>query len=180
MSVFGCEKSIVKWKHLLYDVEQLIQIVSTKEVFPMSILTQVCDKMQKLLTHTADEAARHCGLVQRHRKLTGSALVQTLVFGWFANPEASYDELAQTAGTLGIAVSRQAIEQRLTPEAAETLKATLESAAQEAIASTRVYSRSSTGSPVSTYKTALGYRFRMCFMTHAGVPETGRTPIKPL
>ena len=135
VSVFGCEKSIVKWKHLLYDVEQLIQIVSTKEVFPMSILTQVCDNMQKLLTHTANEAARHCGLVQRHRKLTGSALVQTLVFGWFANPEASYDELAQTAGTLGIAVSRQAIEQRLTPEAAETLKATLESAAQQAIAS---------------------------------------------
>ena len=65
MSVFGCEKSIVKWKHLLYDVEQLIQIVSTKEVFPMSILTQVCDKMQKLLTHTADEAARHCGLVSK-------------------------------------------------------------------------------------------------------------------
>ena len=44
--------------------------------------------MQKLLTHTADEAARECGLVQRNRKLTGSALVQTLVFGWLANPEA--------------------------------------------------------------------------------------------
>ena len=82
--------------------------------------------MQKLLTHTADEAARECGLVQRNRKLTGSALVQTLVFGWLANPEASYDQLAQTAGTLGIAVTRQAIEQRLTLEAADTLKATLE------------------------------------------------------
>ena len=100
----------------------------------MSILPQVCDKMQKLLTHTADEAARRCGLVQRNRKLTGSGLVQTLVFGWFANPDASYDELAQTAGTLGIAVTRQAIEQRLTAEAAETLKATLEGAAQAAIA----------------------------------------------
>lgn len=128
------EKSVVKWKHLLYDVDQLIQTVSTKEVFQMSIVSQVCDKMQKLLTHTADEAARRCGLVQRNRKLTGSALVQTLVFGWFANPEASYDELAQTAGALGIAVSRQAIEQRLTAEAAETLKATFEGAVREAIA----------------------------------------------
>lgn len=100
----------------------------------MSILPQVCDKMRKLLTHTADEAARRCGLVQRNRKLTGSALVQTLVFGWFANPEASYDELAQTAGTLGIAVTRQAIEQGLTAEAAATLRATLEGAAQAVIA----------------------------------------------
>ena len=100
----------------------------------MSILSQVCNKMQKLLTHTADEAARECGLVQRNRKLTGSALVQTLVFGWLANPEASYDQLAQTAGTLGIAVTRQAIEQRLTLEAADTLKATLEAAAGHVIA----------------------------------------------
>ena len=100
----------------------------------MSIVSQVCHKMQKLLTHTADEAARQCGLVQRNRKLTGSSLVQTLVFGWLANPEASYDQLAQTAGTLGIAVTRQAIEQRLTPEAAETLKATLEAAAVHVIA----------------------------------------------
>ena len=134
MNVFGLKKRVVKWKHLLYDVEQFIQIVSTKEVFQMSIVSHVCDKMQNLLTETADEAARCCGLVERKRKLTGSALVQTLVFGWFANPEASYDELAQTAGVLGIAVSRQAIEQRLTAEAAETLKATLEGAAREAIA----------------------------------------------
>ena len=48
----------------------------------MFILSQFCNKMQKLLTHTADEAARDCGLVQRNRKLTGSALVETLVFGW--------------------------------------------------------------------------------------------------
>ena len=100
----------------------------------MSILSQVCTKMQKLLTHTADEAARQCGLVQSNRKLTGSGLVQTLVFGWLANPEASYDQLSETAGTLGIPVSRQAIEQRLTPEAAETLKATLQGAVRYVIA----------------------------------------------
>lgn len=100
----------------------------------MSILSQVCNKMRKLLTHTADEAARECGLVQRNRKLTRSGLVQTLVFGWLANPEASYDQLAQTAGTLGIVVTRQAIEQRLTPEAAETLKATLEVATRHVVA----------------------------------------------
>ena len=100
----------------------------------MSIVSQVCTKMRKLLAHTADEAARECGLVQRNRKLTGSSLVQTLVFGWFANPDASYDQLAQAAGPLGIAVTRQAIEQRLTLEASETLKATLEAAAGRVIA----------------------------------------------
>ncbi len=50
------------------------------------------------------------------------------------NPDASYDELTQTAGVRGISVTRQAIEQRLFPEAAETLKAILEVAAAEVIA----------------------------------------------
>ena len=45
MSVFD-KKSVVKWKHLLYDVEQLIQTVSTKERTHISIVSQVCDKMQ--------------------------------------------------------------------------------------------------------------------------------------
>ena len=66
--------------------------------------------------------------MKRKRKLTGSALTQTLVLGWLENPEASYHQLAETASTLGINVSRQAIAQRLTPETAEMLKTTLDAA----------------------------------------------------
>lgn len=92
----------------------------------MSILTQVSEKMTEILQHTADQAALDCRFVERNRKLTGSAFVQTLVFGWLENPEASYADLAETAAALDIDVSRQAIEQRMTPEAAEMLKSVLE------------------------------------------------------
>ena len=97
----------------------------------MSILPQVPEKMQTILQTVADEVAPQTGCVKRNRKLTGSALAQTLVFGWLEHPEASYQQLTETAATLGIQVSRQALEQRLTPETAEMLKLTLEAAIPE-------------------------------------------------
>jgi hypothetical protein len=87
--------------------------------------------MQDVLQTTADEVSLACGFVQRKRKLTGSAFVQTLVFGWLETPDASYADLAQTARALDLDVSRQAIEKRMTSQAAETLKRTLEVAATQ-------------------------------------------------
>ena len=97
----------------------------------MSILLQVPDKMQILLETVPDAAAVDTGLVKRKRKLTGSVLTQILVLGWLENPEASYQQLTETAATLGIQVRRQALEQRLTPETAEMLKITLDAAITE-------------------------------------------------
>ena len=97
----------------------------------MSILTQVCEKMREILHTPADEAALRCGFVKRKRKLTGSAFVKTLVFGWLEAPDASYADLSQTARAFDVDITRQAIEQRMTVEAAETLKATLEAAATQ-------------------------------------------------
>ena len=76
--------------------------------------------------------APQTGCVKRNRKLTGT-LAQTLVFGWLEHPEASYQQLTETAALLGIQVSRQALEQRLTPETAEMLKLTLEAAITETL-----------------------------------------------
>ena len=47
----------------------------------MSILPQVPEKMQTILQTVPDEVAPQTGCVKRNRKLTGSALAQTLVFG---------------------------------------------------------------------------------------------------
>ncbi|MCY4570548.1 MAG: IS4 family transposase, partial [Candidatus Poribacteria bacterium] len=81
-----------------------------------------------ILQTVPDEIAPQTGCVKRKRKLTGSALAQTLVFGWLEHPDASYQHLTETAATLGLQVSRQALAQRLTPETAEMLKLTLEAA----------------------------------------------------
>ena len=94
----------------------------------MSILQQVCDKMQEILRSLPDAAAVESGMLQRRRKLTGNVLAEILVLGWLEHPEASYQQLTETASFLGISVSRQAIEQRLTPETAEMLKITLKAA----------------------------------------------------
>ena len=50
----------------------------------MSILQQVSDKMQTILS--CDQAAVWHG--KRNRKLTGSALTQILVFGWLGKSRA--------------------------------------------------------------------------------------------
>lgn len=99
----------------------------------MSILLQVPDKMQTILQTVPDEAAVNTGFMRRKRKLTGSALTQILVFGWLENPEASYQQLAETATMLGMKVSRQALEQRLTLEATKMLRITLEATITEVL-----------------------------------------------
>ena len=50
----------------------------------MQTLPQVPDKMQQILTTTADRAAIDSDFVIRSRKLTGGRFVETLVFSWLA------------------------------------------------------------------------------------------------
>ncbi len=100
----------------------------------MNTLSQVREKMQQILTTIADEAALETGFCKRNRKLTGSQFAQILTFSWLENPDATYTQLTHTAASLGTPISRQAIEQRFTAEAAQTLKAILDAAASEVIA----------------------------------------------
>ncbi len=72
--------------------------------------------------------------IKRQRKLTGSKFVQTLVFGWLANPQSTLGELSQTAATLGINITPQALEQRFTQQAAKMLKQVLDASIQQMIA----------------------------------------------
>ena len=56
-------------------------------------VTLLAGLLQSLLTSKAEELAQTTGLVQRQRKLTGAQWVQTLVFGWMEQPEASLEDL---------------------------------------------------------------------------------------
>src|SRR5207245_1355101 len=68
----------------------------------------------------------------------GAKFVQTLVFGWLANPEATYEELAQTAATLGVRISPQGLEQRFTETAAQCVERVVQAAVQQVIAAAPV------------------------------------------
>lgn len=99
----------------------------------MTSIAQIAKALRTVLTTTANRAARATRFVQRRSKLSGAKFVQTLVFGWLANPEATYEELAQTAATLGVRISPQGLEQRLTEAAAQCVERVLQAAVQQVI-----------------------------------------------
>jgi hypothetical protein len=85
----------------------------------MTTIRQVSQAMQQLLTEVADEAGMSSGFIQRRRKLSGASFVQALVFGWMSNPQASLEELSQSAATCGVAVSGQGLDQRFNERASQ-------------------------------------------------------------
>ena len=101
----------------------------------MSIIPQVSQAMQSLLTTTTETVAATLQYVKRpdKAKFTPSTLVQTLVYGWLAQPTATVEQLAQMAARLGVDVSPQALDQRFTPATAALLQQVLAASIQHAI-----------------------------------------------
>lgn len=91
--------------------------------------------LQNLLLHASRLAALQSGFLKRRSKLSPEVFVQTLVFGWLANPSASLQQLTQTAALLGTNLSAQALDQRFNKESALCLKLVLEAALQHVFAS---------------------------------------------
>ena len=100
----------------------------------MTIIEQVAAAMQDVLTTLAQRLARETGFVQRASKLGGAHFVQTLVFTYLANPDASLEELTQTAAALNVEITPEGLTQRFTPAAATFLQAVLASAVQRVLA----------------------------------------------
>lgn len=85
-------------------------------------LAQAAARMQELLNELAEQAAWDTGTCQRTSPLAGAALIQTLVLGYLADPDAALEDLAQTAALLGHPVSPQAIDQRFSQPLAQCLQ----------------------------------------------------------
>lgn len=97
-------------------------------------ISQVARTMREVLTTIADAAAKATQFVQRTSRLGGATFSQTLVFGFLGNPQASLEELTQTAATLGVSITPQALEQRFTPAAAACFEHVLRAAITRVIA----------------------------------------------
>jgi hypothetical protein len=102
----------------------------------MTTIAQVSQAMQTTLTTAAEAAAVALQYTKRpdRAKFTASTLVQTLVFGWLAHPNASVEQLAQSAARVGVDVSPQAIDQRFTLATAQLLREVLLTSVQQLIA----------------------------------------------
>src|SRR3712207_9161500 len=90
--------------------------------FPMPIIEQVADALQDVFGAVAQRLARDTHFVQRESKLGGAHFVQTLVFTYLANPDATLEELCQTAAALGIEITPAGLTQRFTEAAATFLQ----------------------------------------------------------
>src|SRR5712692_8013820 len=89
---------------------------------------EVASALQVVFNRIADAAALDSGFVQRQSKLTGDVFVRTLTFGWLHNPDATLEELTQTAADLGVSISAQGLDQRFGPRAADCLQQVLTAA----------------------------------------------------
>ena len=100
----------------------------------MTSITRVSEAMQTVLTTIADAAGRTSGFVQRASKLTGALFTQILVLTFLSNPDSTREDLAQTAAALGLQISPQAIDQRMTEAAGSMLLDVLDAAASTVLA----------------------------------------------
>jgi hypothetical protein len=99
---------------------------------PTMNVAQAAAQLQELLQDTAAQAAWDTGTCQRASPLSGAVLIQTLVLGYLADPDAALEDLAQTAALLGHPVSPQALDQRFTAPLARCLERLLGQAAGRA------------------------------------------------
>ncbi len=97
-------------------------------------LTELATTLQTVFTTDAEQAARDAGLIRRARQFTGATFVQTLVFGWLDNPQATHDDLAEVAADLGVDITPDALGRRLGPAACDCLQDVLRQALHHVIA----------------------------------------------
>ena len=84
-----------------------------KEDALLTTIPQLSQILQELLIEDANRIGRESGFIQRQRKLSGASFAQSLIFGWQANPQASLEELCQSASVCGVAISPQGLQERL-------------------------------------------------------------------
>ena len=78
-------------------------------------VASVATDLHHLFTVEADLLGRTSGCIQRQRQFSGATLIQTLIGGWGADPDASLSGLTRLAASRGVASSPQALDQRFTP-----------------------------------------------------------------
>src|SRR5258706_16358226 len=94
------------------------QLTGRVLMIPLPSMAKV---LRKVFETDARELARSMGVIQRERKLHGTALALVLVLGWLHQPQAGSSALARFAGTLGVQISKQGIEEHWTFRTAEWL-----------------------------------------------------------
>ena len=87
----------------------------------MITLPHMAKVLRKVFEKDARELARSMGVIKRERKLNGRTLLFLLVLGWLHDPTAGSSALARFAGTVGVGISKQGLEEHWTFQTAQWL-----------------------------------------------------------
>ncbi len=85
-------------------------------------LEQVGTKIARFAGQSIEAVAQKNKFVQRSSKLTGQHFLQALVFGFIERQEASLNDLAQVCTDLGVEITAQGLDQRITDKAVAFLR----------------------------------------------------------
>jgi hypothetical protein len=91
----------------------------------MTSIPRLSRILRELFGGEANRLAEQTGVIQRQRIFSGASLLHLLVFGWLTHPQGGSSQLARFAGSLGLRLSKQAIEARFTMRTADWLLALL-------------------------------------------------------
>src|SRR5256714_2490234 len=94
--------------------------------------------LRKVFEQDARALAREMGVIKRERKVNGATLLLLLVLGWLHQPQAGPSALARFAGSLGVTISKQGIEEHWTYRTAQWLYEVLLRAVQSLISAKAV------------------------------------------
>ncbi len=101
-------------------------------------VTQVMEQYQSILEEEADDIAWETGVTKRKGKIDVATFVQSLIFGFWQDPELRLSGLAQVGGRREVHVTESAISQRFTPECASMLRIILQRLAEVRLESEKV------------------------------------------
>lgn len=101
----------------------------------MTTITELSEKLHRIMTNTADRIALETGFIQRQRQVTGGCFAQALVWGGLGEAEGTRKQLHESAVRSGMKVSLQGLDQRFTVSAVVFMRRLLEEAVSELIES---------------------------------------------
>jgi len=101
----------------------------------MTTITELSEKLQRLLTTTAEKLGRETGFIRRERQVTAAGLAQALVLGGLAQPMATSKQTHHFATQAGLRLSVQGLDQRLSERAVRFMQALLMEGLTEMVSS---------------------------------------------
>jgi hypothetical protein len=99
----------------------------------MNTIPQLKQAISAIFGDVANQLGERTGFIKRNRKLCGSSFAKAMVFGFQNNPIQTYSELSQSSAAVGVKISSQGLEQRMTAEAAKFMYQLLEQSIQQVV-----------------------------------------------